>query len=330
MPLIRVKEILLLLIETSSIYRHTLLFILFASFCSACTKSPSVPLTVGANNWIGNQPLYVARELGYLDKKSIKLVELNSSTDIMQELRAGQLHAAALTMDETLTMLEEGLDLQTIMVIDISAGGDALVAKPDYEQITDLIGKTIAVEYTAVGAVLLTAALKSANMALADIETVPCEFSQHIDCYSLADAVVTFEPNKTKLVEQGGIVLFDSSKIVGRIIDVLVVKTEITSDYATIIQDLVDGYFQALQSFNKDPSQVYRIVQNRTGLTAKELNISYGGILMPERTRNIELFESGELQEQTLSLMDIMLERGLLKKTVGTSMLFNPDYVKGS
>ena len=329
MSLTQDKETPSLLINAPGIYRHVLLLIIYAVLCSACTKSPSMPLSVGANNWIGYQPLYIARELGYLDNKSIKLVELNSSTDIMQELRAGQLHAAALTMDETLTMLEEGLDLQVIMVIDISAGGDALVAKPGYEQIKDLTGKSIAVEYTAVGAVLLEAALNSANMALADIETVPCEFYQHIDCYSSADAVVTFEPNKTKLVERGGIVLFDSSSIIGRIIDVLVVRTEVMPIYAPVIEELVDGYFKGLQAFTLNTSQVYPILQDRTGLTKEELELSYKGILMPARSRNIELFKSNELQEQTLSLLDIMLERELLKKPVDITTLFNSDYVAG-
>ncbi len=329
MSLTQDKETPSLLINAPGIYRHVLLLIIYAVLCAACTKSPSMPLSVGANNWIGYQPLYISRELGYLDNKSIKLVELNSSTDIMQELRAGQLHAAALTMDETLTMLEEGLDLQVIMVIDISAGGDALVAKPGYEQIKDLTGKSIAVEYTAVGAVLLEAALNSANMALADIETVPCEFYQHIDCYSSADAVVTFEPNKTKLVERGGIVLFDSSSIIGRIIDVLVVRTEVMQIYAPVIEELVDGYFEGLQAFTLNTPQVYPILQDRTGLTKEELELSYKGILMPARSRNIELFKSNELQEQTLSLLDIMLERELLKKPVDITTLFNSDYVAG-
>lgn len=148
---------------------------LFALLCiSGCGQQTAAPLQIGFNNWIGYQPLYIARARGYYDDKTIKLVELNNATDVMQELRTGQLQAAALTLDETLTMLEEGLELRVIVVMALSAGGDALVARPEYSEVAQLRGKKIAVEYTATGAVLLDAALISADMTMDDIEIVSC------------------------------------------------------------------------------------------------------------------------------------------------------------
>lgn len=309
------------------IFNRKVPFLFALLFISGCGQQTRTPLQIGFNNWIGFQPFYIARDQGYYDDKVIKLVELNNSTDVMQELRTGRLHAAALTLDETLTMMEEGLELRVILVTDISAGGDALVARPEYSEVARLRGKKIAVEYTATGAVLLDAALISAGMTLDDIEIVSCQFDQHINCYGSADAVVTFEPVKTKLVKQGANVVYDSSSIIGRIIDVLIVRKDVLQSHHFAIQELVDGYFQAIRILKDDPERVYRVVKRRTGLSSEELDISYAGIIVPERARNRDLFSSGELQAKTQKLIDVMLDKELLSETVSIKTLFDARFL---
>ena len=45
--------------------------------CVGCTPDPEPILRVGTNVWPGYEPLYLARDLGYLDE-SIRLVEYSS------------------------------------------------------------------------------------------------------------------------------------------------------------------------------------------------------------------------------------------------------------
>ena len=297
-------------------------------FISGCGQQTPNLLHIGFIDWIGFQPLHIARDQGYFEDTTIKLVELNNGTDVMQELRTGQLQAAALTLDETLIMLEEGLELRVIVVTDLSAGADALLAKPEYNEVAQLRGKKVAVEYTATGAVLLDAALISAGMTLDDIEIVSCQFDRHIDCYQYADAVVTFEPVKTKLVKQGANIVFDTSSIVGRIIDVLVVRNDAFDSHQASIQELVDAYFKGVSLLKENPELAYPVVTSRTGLSPEELDISYQGIIIPERERNRELFRTGELNTHTQKLIDVMLEKKLLRQAVSIESLFDARFLE--
>lgn len=140
---------------------------------SACTRpATESPLRIGTNNWPGYEPLYLARDLGHYKGTPIKLVELPSTSEVMHALRNRTLEGAALTLDETLTLLDSGFHLKIILVMDFSDGGDVLLAKPEIASLSALRGKRVAVEYTAVGAIILDAALNAAGLSASDITIV--------------------------------------------------------------------------------------------------------------------------------------------------------------
>ncbi|MFN7136324.1 MAG: ABC transporter substrate-binding protein, partial [Thermomonas sp.] len=95
-----------------------LLAAVFLMLPVACSSTYQKPLTIGTNVWTGNEPLYLARSLGYYDERRLRLVELSSSAQSMDALRAGRLDAASLTLDEALTLAAEGVPLRVVWVLD--------------------------------------------------------------------------------------------------------------------------------------------------------------------------------------------------------------------
>ncbi len=112
-----------------------LLLLLLLLLLTACGQAPRPPLRIATNVWPGYEPLYLARELGYFDPRTVRLVEMGSSTEVLHELRNGTIDGAALTLDEALSAVAEGLPLVVVLVMDISAGADALVARPGLERL---------------------------------------------------------------------------------------------------------------------------------------------------------------------------------------------------
>lgn len=55
----------------------------------ACGPLPEPPLRIGTNIWPGYEPLYLARNLGFYQGSSIKLVEMNSASAVIHALRSG-------------------------------------------------------------------------------------------------------------------------------------------------------------------------------------------------------------------------------------------------
>ena len=110
---------------------------------TACGPRYEPPLRVGLGQWMGYETLFLARDLGYYPQLPLRLVELASSTQAMDGLKVGKLDVAGLTMDEALTLAHEGVPIAIIWVMDISAGADAVVARPDIRQLAEIKGKRV-------------------------------------------------------------------------------------------------------------------------------------------------------------------------------------------
>ena len=296
---------------------------------ASCSPAHEKPLRIGTNTWIGYEPLYLARSLDLYQDKQIKLVELTSASDVIHALRNGMLDGAALTLDETLSLIDDGFDLKVILVFDFSNGADTLLSQSDITTLSQLKGKRVAVESSAVGALLLVSALNSVNMDVSDIEIVSCTADEHVACYQNNDAVVTFEPAKSQLLAQGANQLYDSRKIPDKIVDVLIVSNETTISHPNSLRQLLSGYFKALQYVKEHPQKAATMMSQRLNLTSNQVLSSFEGIHIPLRDENHQLL-SGELSplNQTASeLSEFMFNLKLLKNSPKLQKFSDPSFL---
>ena len=302
---------------------------LFFLFLSGCTPPQEPQLRIGSNIWIGYEPLYLARKLGYYDNTKIKLVEMGSASDVMHAMRNNVLEGAALTLDESLSLIDDGMDLKVILVMDISNGADVLLAKPEIQSIADLRGKSVAVEYSAVGAILLDAALQSSGLTALDIKIVSCSVNNHLECYKQTDAVVTFEPIRTILLKQGAHELFNSSHNQGQIVDVLVVKSKAIDTNPEALKQLISGYFNAREYIDVNSEIAAERMAIRMQIGAEELLKSFEGIRLPVLEENWFLL-SGEPEPLQLTadmLSQLLLEKKFLKNPLPTESLIDNTFL---
>ncbi|MDQ7048571.1 MAG: ABC transporter substrate-binding protein [Enterobacterales bacterium] len=283
---------------------------------SGCSPQKETTLRIGTNHWPGYKILYLARELGYFEKSSIKLVELPSATEVILALRSGNLEAATLTLDEALTLLNDGLDLKVILVIDYSNGGDALLAKQPINSIQQLKGKNIAVEYTAVGAIILDRALKSVSIEISDVNIIGCTLERHIACFEKNDALVTFEPVRTQLLSQGAVSLFDSSKIPGKIIDVLVVDKKSIEGHEKTLSKLLKAYFKAKKDLEQGLTLAIKLFSNIINLPIEQIPSLFNGIKLVNTKENHRLMNGSPspLEKTGAELFLFMQQQALVEK----------------
>lgn len=307
-------------------------FIIVVMSITACTQAPEPALRIGTNTWPGYEPLYLARSLGYYKKTQVNLIEMTSASEVIHALRSGTLEGATLTLDEALTLLADGIELKIILVMDFSNGGDVLLAKPSIETLSNLRGKRIAVEYTAVGAILLDAALATAGLTVSDIEVVSCLLDNHINCYNSNDAVVTFDPVRTKLLTQGAKLLFDSSKIAGRIVDILVVHDKTIQTHTHSLENLLAGYFKARKYLATQPDDAAEHMALRQDIAAAEVLASYDGLKLPSLEENHSLLKGTDpkLQSTAENLVEYMLARQLLRKKLNVNDIISAQFLPHS
>ena len=288
------------------------LFLLCLLLATACSDQP--PLNIGSNQWPGYEPIYLARELGLLSRQEVNLVELPSSTDVMQHLRNHNLDGGMLTLDEVLTLVAEGLPLRVILVMDISHGADAVLAQPEIKSLDGIKGKRIGVELSGLGALMLECLLGAANLAPEDVEIVPLTVDQHANAFieRQVDLVITFEPTRQKLLSRHAVELINSSLIPGRIIDVLAVRQEVLMKGADQLKSLIDGYFSARRYMTEQPVSAAKKMAPRLGLKHESLSQIFQGLIFPSLQEN-----RGWLEINSPGLIDSadqLVERMLVHK----------------
>ncbi|MCB1955657.1 MAG: ABC transporter substrate-binding protein [Rhodocyclaceae bacterium] len=286
------------------------------------------PFRIGTNVWIGYEPLYIADESGFFPEgRPIRLVTMQNATEVQRALRAGVLEAAALTLDEALNLMQDGMDLQVVLVMDMSSGADALVAGSDIERLASLKGKRIGVESSAVGAIMLSGALETADLTVEDITLVNLTIDQQEAAFQrgLVDAVVTFEPARSRLLSEGAHVLFDSHQMPGRIVDVLVAPAAVIKRDRDVLRHVVEGHFKALDALRAKPLEVARRMAPRQAMAPEEILDAYRGILLPglDENRRFLAGPEPELSKTARRLEALMRQNKLLVKPIEVEGLAN-------
>ncbi len=307
-------------------------FILIITLLIYSCKNNNETLKIGTNVWPGYEPIYIAREIGKLDKNKIKLVEFGSSSQVIRAYRKNLLNGAGLTLDEVIFLKSLGFNPKIVLIADISNGADVLIVKPYIKSLKDLKGKKIGVENTALGAFFLTRILEKARLSAKDITIVPLEINQHYRAFinNKIDAVITFEPVKTKLLKTGAKILFDSSKIPGEIVDVFVVEEDFLKNNEDIVKYFVNAWFYGLNFLNEHPNQAFKIVAKREGVSVEEVKNSYKGLILPSKKENIKLMQE-KLKKTIISITKIMKDKNLIDKNfkINAETLINMRFLKG-
>jgi NitT/TauT family transport system substrate-binding protein len=305
--------------------------IVIGLFLSACSDSER-PLRVGSNQWLGYETLYLARSLGYFDEKHIELVELNSATTVAHAFQNEILDVAALTLDEVLTLMQTEDDLRVILVMDTSNGADALLAAPSITTLGGLKGKRVGVENTAVGALVLVAALTEANLTVSDVQVVPLTVDKHFLGFKegRVDAVVSFEPVITRLHKAGARILFDSTHMPNQIIDVLVTRQSVIDSRSAALATLVQQQFKALRYFETEPERSVMLMSPRLATSAEALMLAYKGVKLPNRQANRRMMagQQSPLMKSVEKLVSVMMKEKLLYKKPLIKQLIDARFIQ--
>lgn len=301
-------------------------------FSSSCVNTEVPLLKVATNFWAGYETLYLAREQNFFDEHEIRLIEMNSASEVMNAFRDGRIEVAALTLDEALTLKAEGYELRVILVMDISMGADTLMVRPFIRNFDDLKGRRIAVEQTAVGALMLEGMLSKSGLKLDDVRVENMTVDGHYEAFVKGeiDAVITFEPQTTKLRREGAVKLFDSADIPGRIVDVLVARPAVIQTHEPSIRKLVDSQFNALAILHDKPRYATGLMAPRLDISASEMLLAFEGLELPGRKMNSAMLSGAEpaLQRTINELKEIMLNTGMIKQDFDSDLMLDDRFIQ--
>ncbi|MGB0125987.1 MAG: ABC transporter substrate-binding protein, partial [Rhodocyclaceae bacterium] len=310
-------------------WRFLLLAFLFLVAVGGCSREPAPALRIGTNVWIGSEPLYLARELGHLPPEAVRLVEYPSASEVLRAYRNQALDGMVISLDEVLVLAADGLDPRIVAVVDVSHGADVVIGRSGLRTMRDLQGKRVAVESGALGAYVLSRALTLNSMQPDDVHIVHLESNEHPAAFERGqvDAAVTFDPFRSRMLKAGANTLFDSTRIPGEIVDLLVVRDSVLAHNPGGVSVLLSGWFKAIEYLEREPADAAGRMSVRQQTSGEQFLQTLKGLRFPPREENLKML-AGPIPELASSgrlLMGLMLGAKLLERPVEVGSLLAPD-----
>jgi len=297
---------------------------------AGCTPAPE-PLRIVSSPWPGYEPIYLARDLGYLNAKQFVVSELPSANITFESFSNGSADIATITLDETLTLLSQGKKVRILAVMDISHGADAVMVKPHIKKLSDLKGKRIAITNIPLGVFMLSRTLEVAGLQAQDVSVIPMPEDTHEKAYlqNKIDAAVTFEPFKTKLAQAGAQVLFDSKKMPNEIFDLLVVSEETYQKRSKDLCELTQQWFRTLDHIKANIQESHAQMSKRLAMDPSLYQAMMDGLKVPDRQENISLLGGTQptIIKPAEKLAQTMLSADLLATAAVPAAALAPEFL---
>jgi NitT/TauT family transport system substrate-binding protein len=295
------------------------LFLALIPLLVSCGQE-SAPLNIASSPWPGYEPLYLARDIGYLPQEKANLYELPSADVNLESFRNHSADMATITLDEAIELISSGIKFRILVVMDSSNGADSVMASPGVKTVADLKGKRIAILNIPLGVYMLTRTLNKAQLTRKDVFVIPSSEARHPEMYKQgkADAFITFEPFKSELARMGAHVIFDSSQIPDEIFDLMVVHEDVYQSRRQEVCEVAQQWFNTLEYIRQAPDDAAARMGKRLGVTAQDYRKMAAGIITPTLADNLRLLAGNApaIVAPAHNLVNVMLAEGQLKKHV--------------
>lgn len=240
--------------RTASILVALSLFVAAATPTTA-HAAPKTKFKVAWSIYVGWMPWGYASDEKILKKWAnkygieIEVTQVNDYIESINQYTAGQFDGCVMTNMDALTIpAAGGVDSTGLIVGDFSNGNDGIVLK-DKTKLEDIKGQKVHLVELSVSHYLLARALSTVGMAEKDVTVVNVSDADVVAAFATKDvtAMVTWNPQLSQVKSsKGATMVFDSSKIPGEIIDLMVVNTATLKENPNLGKALTGAWYEIM------------------------------------------------------------------------------------
>jgi NitT/TauT family transport system substrate-binding protein len=287
---------------------------------------------VAWSHYTGWEPWDYAEESGILkkwaDREGIE-IELTLVNDYIESINlytAGQFDACTMTNMDALTIpAAGGVDSTALIVGDFSNGNDGIVMK-NGSSVKDLKGRTINLVELSVSHYMLARALDMSGLSERDITPLNTSDADIAAIFASEPngAVATWNPPLQQVKKvPGATLVFDSSRIPGEIIDLLVVRSDAPG---TLKKALVGAWYEVMKVMSAGDAKTGEAITSMAktaGATDAEFRDQLKTTAMFFDAAKAAAFARGEKVKETMEhVRQFSFDKGLFGAGADS-----PDYV---
>jgi NitT/TauT family transport system substrate-binding protein len=227
-----------------------------AAFSHTATSAEKKSFKVCWTIYVGWMPWDYANQSGILKKWAdkygitIQLTQINDYIESINQYTAGSFDACAMTNMDALTVpAAGGVDSTALIVGDFSNGNDGIVLKGKGKKLADIKGQSVNLVQLSVSHYLLARGLETVGLRERDIKVVNTSDADIVGAFasSGSTSVVAWKPQLAAILTTPNTTeVFDSSRIPGEILDLMVVNSATLKANPKLGKALVGAWFETL------------------------------------------------------------------------------------
>ncbi len=304
---------------TKTLLTLTLLF-------SATLTSAAEPFKVCWSIYVGWMPWGYSAEQKIIDKWAkkygieIEVVQINDYIESINQYTAGQFDGCVMTNMDALTIpAAGGVDSTALIVGDFSNGNDGIVLKGANKSLKDIKGQNVNLVELSVSHYLLARGLETIGLKEADVKVVNTSDADMVAVYGTKDvtAVTTWNPLLSEILKQpNSSKVFDSSKIPGEIMDLMVVNTATLKKNPALGKALVGAWYEIMSVMGANDkaavaAKTAMATASGTDLAGFDLQLASTKMFYTPASA-LELVNSDELLKTMQKVAEFSFDHGLL------------------
>ena len=310
------------------------------SLKSPVARSDSMTkMSLGGVTWIGLTPFFIAREKGFFAENNldVNLQIFSANTDYIAAFLAGRIDGSISTVtSEAVLMADKGKDYKIIMIQDISAGGDGILARNSVASVADFKGKQVAVERGAVGHFFLLQILEEAGLSEQDITIVNADGATATAAYQAGnvDIAYSYAPflAQANKAQPDGRTIYDSSQMPTAITDFYILDSEYIEANPEAAEAFIAGIIKALNFLETDRDEALAIAAAKLEVTPEELSKDLEGIKIINVETNVEMLTDSNSDIYILNSINAMGEflvsQGQIQTVPDMAQFIEPKFIQ--
>jgi len=225
--------------------------------------------------YVGWMPWDYAADSGILKKWAdkygitVELTQINDYVESINQYTAGGFDGCVMTNMDMLTIPSAGgVDSTALIIGDFSNGNDGVVLKGKGKTLASIKGLPVNLVELSVSHYVLARGLESVGLKERDIKVVNTSDADIVGAYAAADtkAIVTWKPQLSEiLAAKDAQLVFDSSKIPGEIMDLMVVNTVTLKANPKLAKALVGAWYETLKLMSSKDKKALEHMAHASG-----------------------------------------------------------------
>jgi NitT/TauT family transport system substrate-binding protein len=320
------------------------LFILAALVLSACGGSNTTSsggkytgtIHIASSTWTGYALIYLANAKGIWKQHNldVNFKDVEDPNDRFIALTAGRLEGMASTVDAFARQQSNGVPAIEVFPIDASVGGDGILAKNTIQKVSDLKGKTVAVNQGSVSEWFLAQVLKNNGLSLADVKEQNMKSGEAGAAFvaSKVDVAVTWEPWLSKAkVRTDGHVLVSSKEYPDLIMDSFAFRKDFVQKYPDTVKDFIKAYYDAFTWMQQNQAEALKVIGDAVGESADDVKADLGTMTLFDLAKGKEIMGTssshGKIYDNVKAAADFWKSQKAIDTTVAPDDAVNPSFI---